>query len=212
MNIRSLPVLVGWFVLSMNAEADSARAAQRSPTEVASLRANQITNDFAVRALYLDDLGRPAGAQLIHTKTGFELRLIYTETVPQAWLWVNTFPESDRGEPHTQEHLLLLKGERGRALKNFESMTLTTSTAFTSQWRTSYLFHTVADVSTFYRGVEEHLEAMIRPDYSDEEIRREVAHFGIVKQADGSLSLEEKGTIYNEMTSTYSRPPPGPVA
>ena len=36
------------------------------------------------------------------------------ESAPQGFIWVNTYPTSDKGEPHTQEHLLLGKGDRGR--------------------------------------------------------------------------------------------------
>ena len=46
------------------------------------------------------------------------------------------------------------------------------------------------------------LTALLRPDYTDEEIRREVAHVEAVPGPGGSLRLEEKGTVYNEMVST----------
>src|SRR5258706_388043 len=43
----------------------------------------------------------------------------------------------------------------------------------------------------------------LTPDYTDEEIRREVRNFGVDKADDGTLRLEEKGTVYNEMVRTY---------
>ncbi len=47
---------------------------------------------------------------------------------------------------------------------------------------------------------------MLSPDFSDEETRREVCHMGVVVADDGSVDLEEKGTVYNEMVSSYERP------
>ena len=51
------------------------------------------------------------------------------------------------------------------------------------------------------------LEALIHPDFSDEEIRREVCNMGYtIDPVDASIRLEEKGTVYNEMLSSYERP------
>src|SRR6201999_656609 len=82
------------------------------------------TSGFTAAALYLDDSGQPFGARFVHTKTGFTLDLIQIQSVPQAFTWANTFPVSDKGEPHTQEHLLVGKGNVGRALAASESMTM----------------------------------------------------------------------------------------
>ena len=46
------------------------------------------------------------------------------------------------------------------------------------------------------------MTALLRPDYTDEEIRREVAHVEAVPGPAGTLRLEEKGTVYNEMVAT----------
>ena len=60
---------------------------------------------------------RPADGRALHAPpTGFQLDLLQIESVPQAFTWVKTFATSDQGEPHTQEHLLLLRGMRGRTL------------------------------------------------------------------------------------------------
>ena len=43
--------------------------------------------------------------------------------------------------------------------------------------------------------------------YTDEEIRREVRNFGVDEDPKtGTLSLEEKGTVYNEMVSSTDQP------
>jgi Zn-dependent M16 (insulinase) family peptidase len=161
---------------------------------------------FTATAVYLDDADKPLGARFVHDKTGFTFDYLRIESAPQGFIWVNSFPTSDKGEPHTQEHLLLGKGDRGRRLGSSEAMALAESSAFTAQWRTAYHFHTVAGNDVFWPVFGNHLDALLNPDYTDEEIRREVRNFGVDKAADGTLRLEEKGTVYNEMVRTYEAP------
>jgi hypothetical protein len=161
---------------------------------------------FTAVAVYLDDADKPLGARFMHDATGFTLDYLRIETAPQGFIWVNSFPTSDMGEPHTQEHLLLGKGDRGRKLGSSEAMALAESSAFTAQWRTAYHFHTVAGEQVFWPVMSNHLDALLNPDYTDEEIRREVRNFGVDKADDGTLRLEEKGTVYNEMVRTYESP------
>lgn len=158
---------------------------------------------FRTVAVYLDAADRPFGARFRHVKTGYTLDVIQLQSVPQAFTYVNTYPTSDKGEPHTQEHLLVGKGNKGRLLAESESMTLTGFTAFTMQWRTCYPFNTQAGPPVFYQEFERLHDALLHPDYSDEEIRREVRNFGITEDpGTGELGLEEKGSVYNEMTSS----------
>ena len=162
---------------------------------------------FHAAAVYLDDAGQPFGARFVHDKTGFTLDLIQVQSVPQAFTWVNTFPVSDKGEPHTQEHLLVGKGNVGRAFAATESMTLSNSSAFTMQWRTCYDFNTNAGLDIFYDSFRMQLNALLHPDYTDEEIGREVRNFGVSENpATHELRLEEKGTVYNEMVSSMAKP------
>jgi hypothetical protein len=161
---------------------------------------------FTAQALYLDGADKPLGARFVHDATGFVLDYLRIETAPQGFLWVNSFPTSDMGEPHTQEHLLLGKGDRGRKLGSHEAMALADSSAFTAQWRTAYHFHTVAANDVFWPVFDNHIDALLHPDYTDEEIRREVRNFGVDKADDGTLRLEEKGTVYNEMVRAFESP------
>ncbi len=182
------------------------------PTEITAL--DQLTegahvHGFTAVALYLDDADKPIGARFIHDKTKFTFDYLQIESAPQGFLWVHSFPTSDKGEPHTQEHLLLLKGDRGRRLGSVEAMALAESSAFTAQWRTAYHFHTVAGNAVFWPVFENQVDAMLNPDYTDEEIRREVRNFGVDKGDDGKLHLDEKGTVYNEMVRTYEQPDVG---
>ncbi|HET9986917.1 MAG TPA: hypothetical protein VFQ65_00315, partial [Kofleriaceae bacterium] len=176
------------------------------PAELAQLRDGAHVHGYTVAAVYLDDADQPVGAKLVHDKTGFQLDYLRIESAPQGYIWVNSYPTSDQGEPHTQEHLLLGKGNRGRRLGSSEAMSLATSSAFTEQWHTAYHFHTVAGPDVYWSVFENELDALLDPDYTDEEIRREVRNFGVDKAADGTLHLEEKGTVYNEMVRAYEDP------
>ena len=177
------------------------------PAAFADVSQQTTSHGFHAAAVYLDDAGQPFGARFLHDKTGFTLDLIQVQSVPQAFTWVNTFPVSDKGEPHTQEHLLVGKGNVGRAFAATESMTLSNSSAFTMQWRTCYDFNTNAGLDIFYDGFRMQLNALLHPDYTDEEIGREVRNFGVSENpATHELRLEEKGTVYNEMVSSMAKP------
>ncbi|MCX5745709.1 MAG: hypothetical protein NT062_24805, partial [Proteobacteria bacterium] len=175
-------------------------------SSLATLAPDATTHGFTVVARYTGADGKPLGARFVHGKTKFTFDYLQIESAPQGFLWVNSFPTSDKGEPHTQEHLLLGKGNRGRTLGSASAMALTESSAFTDQLRTAYHFHTVAANDVFWPVFADQLDAMLNPDYTDEEIRREVRNFGVDKGDDGALHLEEKGTVYNEMVRAYESP------
>lgn len=171
-----------------------------------ALREGEALHGFRADALYQDGDGTAAGARFVHARTGFTLDLLRLETAPQAFVWVNTYLVSDMGEPHTQEHLLLGKGNRGRAVADLESYSLVSSTAFVTTWRTQYHFNAPAGPDVFFRVLRAQLDALLNPDYTDEEIRREVRNVGVAEDASGTLRLEEKGTVYQEMVSSFERP------
>ncbi|MBA3539028.1 MAG: hypothetical protein H0T79_05325, partial [Deltaproteobacteria bacterium] len=177
-----------------------------SPGALDGLVEGRAIQGFIPTALYAGADGKPLGARFVHAKTKFVFDYLRIESAPQGFLWVKSYPTSDKGEPHTQEHLLLGKGNRGRTLGSSEAMALAESSAFTDQWRTCYHFHTVAGTDVYWGVFADHLDAMLNPDYTDEEIRREVRNFGVDKGDDGTLRLEEKGTVYNEMVRTYESP------
>jgi Zn-dependent M16 (insulinase) family peptidase len=166
------------------------------------LKKGDTLEGFRVESVYLNDAGKPLGARFIHQRSGFTLDYLQIESVPQGYTWVNSIPVGDQGEPHTQEHLLLGKGTTGRAFAGLDTMWLSTSTAFTQQWRTSYHFNTTAGKDVFFDLFAAELNALLHPNYTDEEIRREVRSFGVTSNPDGTLRLEERGSVYNEMTSS----------
>jgi Zn-dependent M16 (insulinase) family peptidase len=176
-------------------------AALASP-ELDTLKRGDAAHGFRAEALYLNDAAKPIGARFLHERSGFTLDYLQIESVPQGYTWVNSIPVGDQGEPHTQEHLLLGKGTTGRAFAGLDTMWLSTSTAFTQQWRTSYHFNTSAGKEVFFDLFAAELNALLHPNYTDEEIRREVRSFGVTQNPDGTLRLEEKGSVYNEMSSS----------
>ncbi len=159
---------------------------------------------FTCRHLYLDSQGRTVGACLVH-ESGFTLDLLPMETAPQAFVWIATPVTGHRGEPHTLEHLLLGKGRRGLSVANAEEFRLSSSSAFTGQLETCYHFGTALGPAAFLDEFGDRLDALLHPDFSDEEIRREVCHVG-PKQGPDGLELEEKGTVYTEMVSSWDHP------
>jgi len=170
------------------------------------LKKDDLVDGFRVAAIYLNDADQPIGGRFVHRRSGFTLDLLQIESVPQGYTWVNSIPVSDQGEPHTQEHLLLGKGTKGRAFASLDTMWLSGSTAFTQQWRTNYPFNTAAGPDVFFDIYARQLDALLHPNYTDEEIRREVRNFGVTENPDHTLRLEEKGSVYNEMTSSSGNP------
>jgi len=119
-----------------------------------TLTEGQTIQGFRTEAVYFNDTDQPLGARFVHQKSGFTLDLLEIQSVPQAFVWVTTYPTSDMGEPHTQEHLLLGKGNKGRSVASHEPMSLSNSSAYTEQWRTCYHFYTSAGPDVFYDEFE----------------------------------------------------------
>ncbi len=182
-----------------------AKSAQSGANPFDSLTKGQVIHGFRTEAIYLDDVDKPIGGRFIH-QTGFTLDLLQIQSVPQAYVYANTFTVSDMGEPHTQEHLLIGKGNKGRNINVRESMSLTQSNASTYQTYTNYQFNTAGGAEAFYGLFTELIDVLLHPDYTEEEVRREVRNWGVTENPDKTLRLEEKGSVYNEMSSSLNNP------
>jgi Zn-dependent M16 (insulinase) family peptidase len=179
----------------------------RGEANLKNFKEGQKIHGFSVMNVYENSTGKPIGARFISNKFGFIIDLIQIQSVPQAFYWIKTPPTSSMGEPHACEHLLLGKGNRGRWVASLEDMSLGNSSAYTAQIKTCYHFNTTGGENAFYQIFEAKLGALLHPDFTDEEIRREVCHLGVsVNQKDSSLFLEEKGTVYTEMVSAFEKP------
>ena len=188
-------------------DADSAGAAsdgwQRSFEALQAEVSSAGATPWCVSYAYADEAaeGQLSGFRAVHT-SGFVLDVLWATVVPQALMWVNAPLDSDRGDAHTCEHLLLGKGSRGRAVAQQEEMLLAHSTAWTGRLRTCYTFQCAAGVETFCALFGAKLQALLAPDATDVEIAREVCHVG---PFDGD-ALEEKGTVYTEMLGSFAQP------
>jgi Zn-dependent M16 (insulinase) family peptidase len=170
------------------------------------LEQGEKVNGFTTTAVYENGRGAAMGARFVADKYGFVIDLLQIQSVPQGFFWVNTPPKWDKGEPHTCEHLLLGKGNVGRYVSGLEDMSLGSSSAWTSQMYTVYHFNTKGGADVFYDLFEAKLNAFLNPDFTDEEIRREVCHIGVtINPDDSSLQLDEKGTVYTEMVSSFEK-------
>ncbi|MBC8366799.1 hypothetical protein H8E52_05245 [bacterium] len=174
--------------------------------DLEDLDQGQVIGGFTAENLYVDGSDRAMGARFISQDKGFIVDLLRIQSVPQGFIWVKSPPDSDRGEPHACEHLLLGKGKQGRYVAALEEMTLGNASAWTAQTNTVYHFNTLGGEDNFYETLEARLNALVNPDFTDEEIRREVAHLSVVENAEGELGFEEKGSVYTEMVSSFEGP------
>ena len=205
MNLRSI-LFYAVCIISIQLLNNSTVTGQTtSAATLSSIKQGQKLNGFSAVAVYQNDANQPMGGRFVHDRTGFTLDLLQIESVPQTYIWVNSLPLSNKGEPHTQEHLLITKGNKGHALNTREGMSLAFSNAFTQQTYTAYHFNTAAGGDVFYTLFAEYLDALLHPDYSDEEVHREVCNWGVAEDAaTGQLKIEEKGSVYNEMKTSMN--------
>lgn len=193
MNIKKSSLCSTIFVLFSLLFAQIPNALAQANNSFDNLTKGKKISGFRAEAVYLNDADQPMGARFVHERTGFTLDLLQIQSVPQSYIWVNSYTVSDQGEPHTQEHLLITKGNKGRNINTSEGMTLSDSTASTSQAQTVYQFNTAGGSEVFYNLFDEYLDALLNPDYTEEEVRREVRNWGVTENADKSIRLEEKG-------------------
>ena len=172
-----------------------------------SLQPQQKLHGFTTLNVYENSAGKAMGARFISDKHGFIIDLMQIQSVPQAFYWIKTVPTSSKGEPHACEHLLLGKGNRGRYVAVLEDMSLGNSSAYTMQLQTCFHFNTTSGPESFYELFEAKMQAFLHPDFTDEEIRREVCHLGVTDDPQtGRMMIEEKGTVYTEMVSSFEKP------
>ncbi|MEO8574467.1 MAG: hypothetical protein ABI481_10895 [Pyrinomonadaceae bacterium] len=184
----------------------STSIAQTSHADLGTITKGTVVNGFRAESIYLDGSEKPIGGRFVHARTGFVLDLLQIQSVPQAYIYANTFLVSDMGEPHTQEHLLIGKGNKGRNINVADSMSLTEMNASTFQTYTDYTFNTAGGNDAFFDRFANYMDVLLHPDYTKEEVAREVRNWGVSEKADGTLGIEEKGSVYNEMMSSMNNP------
>lgn len=174
------------------------------PADLSAYKEGQKVGSYAVEKLYLDPAGAPKGARFRHER-GFSVDVLFFASVPQLSLTFRTLPDDERGAPHALEHLVLGKGRSGRRLNTLMPLRMGEYTALTYSDVTLYQLSSAAGAKEFYELQDAYLRALVKPEYTDEEIRRETAHFA-VSGSSASRKVEEKGTVYNEMVSRMENP------
>ncbi|HEY6250427.1 MAG TPA: hypothetical protein VI685_10740 [Candidatus Angelobacter sp.] len=160
---------------------------------------------FKLNNLYSDSDGTIVAAKFIHEVSGAPVFLVEAETVPQMFLWFDTPAHSNQGLPHALEHLLV-RGTKGGYFLALENMRLAQVGIASYQDFNYYGVAASAGMSTFSELFHACLDAVYHPDFTDNEVEREVYHFGVKSDAaPAQRSLIEGGTIYNEIQSRAGR-------
>src|SRR5579859_2373158 len=198
MKHRTLFVIFAFLLFSCAHSLSGAK----SSTDLSTFRKDQRISDFKIASLYSDSDGRIVGAKFWHVPSGMPIFLLQIETVPQAYTWVDTPVDSDRGLPHALEHLLEEKGTKGRYLSLLSDMRLSQSVAATWRDFNLYSFTSGSGMEGFFEVFHAWLDALYHPDFTDVEAEREFYHFAVVTTTTTQMkTLSERGTVYNEKQS-----------
>ncbi len=169
------------------------------------LHKNEKLADFRVMSLYRGLDGKIQAIKMRHLPTGAPIFVLEIETVPQLLTCVDTPATSNRGIPHSLEHLLAVKGTKGRYFNLLREMRLSLSGAATYPDHVCYGFSSGAGIHGFFEQFHALLEALYRPDFTDVEAEREFYHFAVAGNDKADKTLVETGTVYDEMLSTQKR-------
>src|SRR6185503_15434237 len=96
-NRSSLCALLLFAVVATQLPRTLAQTTDANP--YAALSKGQIVHGFRTDAIYLDATDKPFGGRFVHLRTGFTLDLLQIQSVPQSFIYANTFTVSDMGEP-----------------------------------------------------------------------------------------------------------------
>lgn len=173
--------------------------------QLSGLQRDQQLADFRVANLYCDQQGKIIGAKFWHVSTGAPIFLMQIETVPQVFMWIDTPDESNRGLPHSLEHLLAGKGTKGRYFTLLRDMRLSQSAPATDSDFNFYGLSSGTGMEGFFELFHALLDALYHPDFTDAEAEREFYHFGVATDSTKRKTLIEKGSVYDEMQINQGR-------
>jgi len=192
-------IILGIVVFAMWLQTPVLRASESSNT-LETLKRDQILADFRVANLYSDPDGTIVAVKFWHVPTGAPVFVLLIETVPQAFTWVDAPDDSNKGLPHSLEHLLESKGTKGRYFKLLTDMRLSRSDARTYEDFNYYGYASGAGLEGFFELLHAWLDALYNPDFTDSEAEREFYHFGIATDPTTKKKiLVEQGSVYDEM-------------
>src|SRR5690348_14782539 len=81
--------------------------------DLSGLRHGQRIADFTTASLYADTDSSITGARFVHILSDAPVYVLRIDTAPQAFVWIDTPADSNRGLAHSLEHLLASKGTKG---------------------------------------------------------------------------------------------------
>jgi Zn-dependent M16 (insulinase) family peptidase len=181
-------LLLLWVALRVEAE------------DLSSLKQNQEIGAFRVVNLLADSERKIVGAKFLHGPSNAPVYVIQIETAPQTFMWVDTPEDSNRGLPHSLEHLLATKGTKGRYLNLLRIMRFSQFGAATNEDYNMYCLTSGTGMEGFTEQLQAFLDALYNPDFSDIEAEREFYHFGVSSDPKTKKRvLVEQGTVYNEV-------------
>jgi Zn-dependent M16 (insulinase) family peptidase len=193
-----MTVRILFFIVSLLVVAPLSHPA--TSKDLSALERGETLGSLRVANLYADSHGNIVAAKFRDIRSGAPVYLLQIETVPQAFMWVDTPPDSNAGVAHALEHLLAGKGTKGRYANLLSEMSLSRSAAATTDDFNFYSFASGSGVDGFYQEFRAWLDAIYRPDFTDLEAEREFYHFGIAYDpATKKRELVEKGSVYDEM-------------
>jgi Zn-dependent M16 (insulinase) family peptidase len=167
---------------------------------LSALKRDKTIGSLRVANLYADSRGRIIGAKFWDIRSGAPVYLLQIETVPQAFMWVDTPADSNAGVAHALEHLLGGKGTKGRYANLLNEMRLGRSAAATTDDFNFYSFSSGTGLEGFFEEFRAWLDALYKPDFTDLEAEREFYHLGIsYDPLTKKRQLVEKGSVYDEM-------------
>jgi Zn-dependent M16 (insulinase) family peptidase len=168
--------------------------------DLSALKRNETLGSLRVANLYADSHGKIIGGKFLDIRSGAPVYLLQIETVPQAFMWIDTPADSNAGVAHALEHLLAGKGTKGRYANLLNEMRLGRSAAATTDDFNFYSFSSGTGIEGFFEEFRAWLDALYRPDFTDLEAEREFYHFGIsYDPLTKKRQLVEKGSVYDEM-------------
>ena len=151
--------------------------AENLDADPARFEPGQVLTDFRVVNLYQDADGQIAAVKLQHISSGAPLFILRMETAPQAFMWVDTPDNSNRGLAHSLEHLLASKGTKGRYFKLLTDMRLSRMWEASDEDFNYYGFASGVEIEGFFELLRASLDALYHPDFSDVEAETEFQSF-----------------------------------
>ena len=87
--------------------------------DLSALEQGETVGSLRVANLYADSHEKIVAAKFRDIRSGAPVYLLQIETVPQAFMWVDTPPDSNAGVAHALEHLLTAKDTEKGVMPTF---------------------------------------------------------------------------------------------